>query len=260
MRTVLGRCGGQPDRRRLDDGARNRGRLGGCFDHDQPRRRVSGRRIEDDGRAQRLEPCGGDKIVDWLRLGCGRRRLLERRFAGEQRRMAEGLRHHVLIGDHDPHAEFCGPPQPRGEFARQANAAVRGRNAGQNALVHGDARPRQPLHEKHRRVVIKVRAVPAVLLDDAEHAGRRRVVAAAGRDRRLRDANAVAVERDPLMADRDHELKRAPRLLMESIARGLNVALLAHIVAIGPATAGFGRVRACRDDRQDQARRKRLAR
>ena len=73
--------------------------------------------------------------------------------------------------------------------------------AGQHALMHRHARPGDALHEEHRRVAVDVRPVKAVLLDDAEYAHRGRVAGRAGRNRRLRHADAIAVKRKALAAD-----------------------------------------------------------
>jgi hypothetical protein len=82
---------------------------------------------------------------------------------------------------------------------------VRCRPARNHALMHGDARPGDPLHEKHRRVVIEIRAVPAILLDDAEHAGRRRMARDPGRDARTCDGVTIRIKGELLLVDRDDD-------------------------------------------------------
>ena len=80
---------------------------------------------------------------------------------------------------------------------------MRRRAVRNHALVHGHPRPGDPLHEVHRGVAIDVGVVPAILLDDAEHAGRRRMSRDAGRNTRMRDWATVGIERELLLADRD---------------------------------------------------------
>ena len=67
--------------------------------------------------------------------------------------------------------------------------------ARQSARMQRDAVPRQTLLIGHRRIVIFVRAVVRVLLQDCEHAGRRLVTGLAGGDRRDADPNAIAIDR-----------------------------------------------------------------
>ena len=127
----------------------------------------------------------------------------------EQAGMHEIDRRDFVPGDDHPCAEPCRRPEPRRKFTRQADAAVRSRNAGQHALMHRDARPGQALHEEHRRVVVDVRAVKAVLLDDAEHAHRGRMAGRAGRNRCLHHAHAIAENRHALGGECDIDLHHA---------------------------------------------------
>ena len=79
------------------------------------------------------------------------------------------------------------------EIKRQANATVAGGVAGQVARVHGDARPRQPLHVRHRRVVVFLRVVLLFFLEDAEDAARCGVAFGAGAHGRAADEDAIAI-------------------------------------------------------------------
>src|SRR5262249_26402510 len=92
---------------------------------------------------------------------------------------------------------------PRGGM--RPSRAVRCRRVRDHAFVHGDTGPGDPLHEIHRRVVIDIGAVPAILLDDAEHPGRRRMARHPGRDARMRDGFTVGIEGEPLLVDRDDD-------------------------------------------------------
>src|SRR5688572_21239362 len=86
----------------------------------------------------------------------------------------------VNARDHDAHAELAHVPEPRDEFGGQANAAMRGGTARKVALVHSNARPGQSVHVVHRCVVVEIGPVPAVLLDYAEDASRRRIAGGTG--------------------------------------------------------------------------------
>src|SRR5262249_34119611 len=79
------------------------------------------------------------------------------------------------------------------------------------AFVQRDAGPGQPLHERHWRIAVDVRFVKAVLLDDAEHAGRRRMPGSAGRDRSLGNDVRAVIDFDALAADRDDDVQRTLR-------------------------------------------------
>src|SRR5262249_42741119 len=133
-----------------------------------------------------------------LRLG---RLALDR----EQVLVRNRNRRDVAVGDDDAHAELGDAPHLPGERAREADAAVRCRRVRDHAFVHGDTRPGDPLHEIHRRVVIDIGAVPAILLDDAEHPGRRRMAWHPGRDARMRDGFTVGIEGEPLLVDPDYD-------------------------------------------------------
>ncbi len=108
----------------------------------------------------------------------------------------------VVRRDDHPH------PDPRlvEQLLRKAeghpHAAVRGRIAGQRPAVQRDAVPGDALHVRHPGIVIHVRAVVLVLLDDGEDAGRRLASLGAGRHRRAQDPAVGVVESDLLGLDR----------------------------------------------------------
>ena len=136
-----------------------------------------------------------------------------RRQRGEPR-MRDRAGDDLVLRDDHARADPGDAPQALRELARQPDAAVRGRIAGQPAFMHRDARPGDPLHIGHRRGAVEVRAVMQVLLDHAEHALRRRVAGHAGRDRRLRERLTIGVQRQPLLLDRDDDVQRAGRQLL----------------------------------------------
>ena len=117
----------------------------------------------------------------------------------------------LVVGDDHRHAELGDAEQALGELLRQAHASVRGRVARQLPGMQRDARPGQPVHVRHRRVVVGRGMVVLVLLQDLEHAGRRCVAELAGRAGRGGDAHAVAVDVDPLIGERDDDEDRAAR-------------------------------------------------
>ena len=111
-----------------------------------------------------------------------------------------------VVGRYDhAHAHARHAPQLGRELVRQADAAVRGRIAGQDALVHGHARPGDALHEGHGRAAVDVGAMVPVLLNDAEHARRRGKAGPPGRDRALPVVAGGAVGRYALLGDGDDD-------------------------------------------------------
>src|SRR5690242_875142 len=82
----------------------------------------------------------------------------------------------------------------------------------------GDAGPGDPLHEGHRRAAVEIGFVVALLVDDAEHAHRRRMPRYSGRDRRVNDMRSVAVEVELLLVDRNDDLQRPRRNIAEGAA------------------------------------------
>src|ERR1700732_4180200 len=85
------------------------------------------------------------------------------------------------------------------------------------ALVQRDAGPGDALHERHRRTAIDIRAVEALLAEDAEYAGRRRQRGYTGGDQRVGDFLAVGVEVELLLIDGNDDLHRTFRQRAERI-------------------------------------------
>ena len=128
-----------------------------------------------------------------------------------------------VAGDDDARADLGGLPQKLREFGRQADAAVRGRIAGQGTFVQGCSGPGDPLHVGHLGVV-EIGNVMAVLLQNAEDADRGRMGCGARGNLGLRDGLAVGVERRALLVDRDDDVQRTlgdRRRLVGFVQRGL---------------------------------------
>src|SRR6516225_5355018 len=155
----------------------------------------------------------------------------------EQLGMLEFDRYYFIPGDNETHTQVCDGPQLPCKFMRGSDATVRSGITRQNALVKGHARPSDALHVRHRRAAIEVGMVIAVLLDHAEHTHRRRMTGHARRNRALRDAHSVTVERDFLRADIDGNLQRAFRHLAEAWI-GLRLGPLLMAVRGHPDAAG----------------------
>ena len=158
--------------------------------------------------------------------------------------MLDRLGMHIARRDNHAHADAADTPQSRRKVARQANAAVRCRIARHDALMHGDAGPRHPLHEGHRGTAVDVGFVIAVALQDAEHACWR---AMPGRPRRhlgfchhagrAVHLNALALHRD----DGDQRLRRPHddgHLRHLYVLGGLTVRLGCGFTACRPYLAG----------------------
>src|SRR5262249_51753810 len=73
----------------------------------------------------------------------------------------------------------------------------------QRAAVERDARPGDGLHVGHVRIVIKVRVVLCLLLNDAEYAGRRLASFLAARHRGPQDPASSVIDGDSLVAQRN---------------------------------------------------------
>ena len=145
-----------------------------------------------------------------LGLGGGSR-LRRDLLLGEQGMRKPG-RGYFAWRDDDPRAHLGPVPHPGGERHRHADAAMRRRIARQHAGMHRDARPGDPLHERHRRAAIDVGMVQLVLLNDAEDAHRRRMALHARGDRRFREKSVGVVDLQVLPLDRDRDDQRALRL------------------------------------------------
>src|SRR5262249_58436206 len=97
------------------------------------------------------------------------------------------------------------------ELVGQTDAAMRRRMSRQWAAVQRDPRPGDPLHVGHVRVVIEIRVVLRLLLNNAENAGGRLTSSLAARYRRPQDPTARVIDRDPLIAQRNNGHDRLPR-------------------------------------------------
>ena len=141
--------------------------------------------------------------------------------------MVNLARRDLVVGDDDAHADAGRAPQVFCERLGQADAAVGSRIVRDHALVQRDSGPGDPLHEIHRGVFVDIGAVIAILLDDAEHAGRGREPALPGRDPRMRDRLGAGVERQLLPVERDHDRQRPLRFGMRFAGDGHLGGLLA---------------------------------
>ncbi len=132
-------------------------------------------------------------------------------FAEHHAGMGHLFRLRLVVGDDHRHAELGDAKQKLGEFLRQAHATMRRGIAGQLTRMQRDARPGEPVHVGHRRIVVGRGMVVLVLLQDLEHAGRRRVAELAGRAGRGGDAHPVAINIEPLVGKRDDDDDRPAR-------------------------------------------------
>src|SRR5215468_2221621 len=82
----------------------------------------------------------------------------------------------------------------------------------QRATVECDARPSDALHVRHVGVVVQVRVVLGLFLDDAEDAGGRLASLLAARYRRPQDPAFGVICSDPLVAERNDGHHRLNRL------------------------------------------------
>ena len=139
-------------------------------------------------------------------------RLLVGRQRRDQVRARELGRGQIVLGDDDARADIGDAKKILREGGGEADAAVRSRIARDHALVHGDARVGDALHERHRRAAVEVGVVVAVLLENGEDAGGRIVAGHAAGDRRGRDLLCAVINRHGLLADGDDDHQRTRRL------------------------------------------------
>src|SRR5215471_14408247 len=90
-----------------------------------------------------------------------------------------------------------------GEVVGQAYATMRRRVSWQRAAVECNARPRDALHVRHGGIVIEVRVVLGLFLDDAEDTSRRLASLLATRHRCPQDPAVGVIDCDPLIAQRN---------------------------------------------------------
>src|SRR6516162_3801694 len=86
-----------------------------------------------------------------------------------------------------------GIKKQRRKIIWQPDATMASRITRQLARVHGDARPGEPLHVRHRGVIIRFRVMRLLLFENVEYPRRRGVALAAAADARAADKNAVAI-------------------------------------------------------------------
>ena len=106
---------------------------------------------------------------------------------------------------------FVSPIQQLRELVGHAHATVGRRVARQPARMQCDARPGESLHVGHGRIVVEIRVMILVLLQDREDAGRRFVALLSGRDRGRADDHAVPVHVGELLRQRHDQHDRALR-------------------------------------------------
>jgi len=165
-------------------------------------------------------------------------------------RIGELGRLEFRVRNDDARVELGEAVQPRGEIMRHADAAMRRSMADTFAFVHGDARPGDALHVRHRRTAVDVRAVEDLFLNDAEDAQRRRQARHSGRDRRIRDMHAVAVKVQLLLIDRNENLQRpflnlAERFPVDAIGSLCLVDFMCSVMFVPATVPVSGRCRRC---------------
>ncbi len=131
----------------------------------------------------------------------------------------------IVRRDDHPHPDPRLAEHPVGKAEGHPHAAVRGRIAGQRPAVQRDAVPGDALHVRHVGVVIHVRAVVDLFLDNGEDAGRRLAFRGAGRYRRAQDPAVRVVERDLLGLDRHDRHDRLTGLARRRRLLGLEARL-----------------------------------
>src|SRR5258706_668462 len=104
--------------------------------------------------------------------------------------------------DH-PHAHRRRLEQACGEVEGHPDTAMRGRMSWQDAAVERDARPGDALHVGHVGIVIEVRVVLRLFLDDGEDPGGRLASLLAARHRRPEDPAIGVIDSDPLVVERN---------------------------------------------------------
>src|ERR1700751_3900135 len=75
-----------------------------------------------------------------------------------------------------------------------ADTTVTGRITRKLSRVHGDAAPGEPLHVRHRSVIIRFRVMRFLLLENVEYPRWCGVALSAAADARAADENAVAIQ------------------------------------------------------------------
>src|SRR5215831_9438112 len=94
---------------------------------------------------------------------------------------------HVGRRYNHPHAQPGLIEQARSDVVWHSDAAMRGRMSWQGAAMECNARPSDSLHVRHIGIVIQVRVVLRLFLDDAEDTGGRLASLLAARHWRPQD-------------------------------------------------------------------------
>ena len=145
---------------------------------------------------------GGVRRLSRQRFGARRRGRKRIRVRHEQFRIGKRDRLRIVRRDDHAHADLRLAEQVLGKVIGHADAAVRGRIAGQRPAMQRDARPGDALHVRHPGIVVEVGVVVLILLHDAEDSGRRLASLDAGRNRRAQDPAVGVVDRHLLALDR----------------------------------------------------------
>src|SRR4029077_16929823 len=122
--------------------------------------------------------------------------------------MREFDRRHFLRRDDDALADLGHPPKFGGQPGGEPDATVRGRMTGNDAEMHGDARPCDALQERHRGVRVDIRAMVSLGADYGEPPLGRRMAEHASRNRRAVDEPVVIVYGAALVSDRNNSKQR----------------------------------------------------
>ncbi len=117
--------------------------------------------------------------------------------------MGDRLRRRLVRRDDHAGSDLSGPEQLLGEPVRQADATMGRAVTREQTLMQGDARPSEALHERHLGVIVEVRVVLDLALDDRKDAFRRVVAALAGRDLGARDHSVAVEDANFLAPERD---------------------------------------------------------
>src|SRR5205814_5500718 len=109
------------------------------------------------------------------------------------------------------------------EIIRKPNTAVTGRVAGELAGMHRDTGPGKPLHIRHRSVVVFLRPIRLLLIQNREYATGRSVAFGTSAHGGATDQNAVAIYVHHLLrnTNQDHERPLGRDFWMPPILAGL---------------------------------------
>jgi hypothetical protein len=146
------------------------------------------------------------------------------RLRRKQRRVGDFDRDHVARRDDHAHADPRLLEQALGEAVGHADATMRRRMSREGAAVQSDARPGDALHAGHGGIVVEVRVMLRLLLEDAEDAGGCLASLLAARHWRAENP-AVGVEDRDLLALQRHDRhdRRAGGALRDRLDRALGM-------------------------------------